>query len=322
VYTLAIQAASDVVASQPSITKVLRDIDGEICRSFKVTCHRAKPKATKARRSAKASATSPKISKQRSADRLKEVVAKKAQIRLGGQLKTPPFPKRKPLLQATRASFVILPNPKPSKWSSKRLDEESIPGGSSADCLRQLRAQGAEFTVNALADKVATGVVGNGVCHVQGPVRLEYVRARGHLIRLPEEPLLNCKYALQFSKWLADTAAPISAANSNSSLEKVSTGPGYECRGRNGDTFAKISEHGKGNAVDISTFSMLDGTVIRVADAQNPNSPSREVLRKLRTSACGYFTTVLGPGSNAAHASHFHFDLGTHGKSGTYRICE
>jgi hypothetical protein len=31
---------------------------------------------------------------------------------------------------------------------------------------------------------------------------------------------------------------------------------------------------------------------------------------------------VLGPGSNAAHESHFHFDLGKHGNSGNYRICE
>ena len=42
----------------------------------------------------------------------------------------------------------------------------------------------------------------------------------------------------------------------------------------------------------------------------------------LRISACGYFTTVLGPGANAAHAEHYHFDLGLHGKSGNYRICE
>jgi hypothetical protein len=42
----------------------------------------------------------------------------------------------------------------------------------------------------------------------------------------------------------------------------------------------------------------------------------------LRTSACGYFTTVLGPGADAAHASHYHFDLGVHGKSGNYRICK
>ena len=42
----------------------------------------------------------------------------------------------------------------------------------------------------------------------------------------------------------------------------------------------------------------------------------------LRTSACGYFTTVLGPGSNEAHKNHLHFDLALHGKSDNYRICQ
>jgi hypothetical protein len=35
-----------------------------------------------------------------------------------------------------------------------------------------------------------------------------------------------------------------------------------------------------------------------------------------------YFTTILGPGSNASHADHLHFDLGLHGKTANYRICE
>jgi hypothetical protein len=85
---------------------------------------------------------------------------------------------------------------------------------------------------------------------------------------LPEAPLLNYKHALQFSKWLSGSAAPILAAQLNTALEKVSTGPGYECRARNGDMFVKISEHGRGNAVDISTFSMHDGRIINVADAK------------------------------------------------------
>jgi hypothetical protein len=191
------------------------------------------------------------------------------------------------------------------------------------NCLQQLRAQGAGFTIaTGVVDSVAMGVADNGTCHVQNPVRLEYVKAQDHLIKLPEAPLLNCKYAMQFSKWLTEAAAPILAAQLKASLEKVSTGPGYQCRGRNGDMFAKISEHGHGNAVDITTFTMHDGEVVNVADAQDPSASSYAALRELRSSACRYFTTVLGPGTNAAHVSHFHFDLGVHGKSGTYHICE
>ena len=46
------------------------------------------------------------------------------------------------------------------------------------------------------------------------------------------------------------------------------------------------------------------------------------LMKTLRTTACGYFTTILGPGSNDAHKEHFHFDIGLHGASANYRICE
>jgi hypothetical protein len=124
------------------------------------------------------------------------------------------------------------------------------------------------------------------------------------------------------SKWVRESAAPILSAQTGSPLEKISTGPGFQCRGRNGDSTAKVSEHGYGNAVDISDFRMGDGNDIIVKDAIDPNAANYAILHGLRSSACGYFTTVLGPGSNEAHATHFHFDMGVHGKNGNYRICE
>jgi hypothetical protein len=190
-----------------------------------------------------------------------------------------------------------------------------MPGDDDKTCLQQLRVLGADFTVPAVN-------VDSGKCHVQNPVNLHSVKAQQNSIKLPEAPLLNCKFALQFSKWLSESGAPILAAQLNTPLEKISTGPGFECRGRNGDGSAKTSEHGFGNAIDISTLRMHDGKVLNVQDAANSNSATNAILHGLRASACGYFTTVLGPGSNSAHEKHFHFDLGVHGKSGNYRICE
>ena len=34
-----------------------------------------------------------------------------------------------------------------------------------------------------------------------------------------------------------------------------------------------------------------------------------QAMQAFRTAACGPFKTVLGPGSNADHANHFHLDL-------------
>ncbi len=169
---------------------------------------------------------------------------------------------------------------------------------------------------------IPTVNVDTGQCHVQNPVNLHSIKAQQNLVKLPEGPLLNCKFALQFSKWLSESGAPILAAQMGTPLEKISTGPGFECRGRNGDSSAKISEHGFGNAIDITTLRMHGGKIINVLDAIDPNAESYAILHGLRASACGYFTTVLGPGTNAAHEKHFHFDLGVHGKSENYRICE
>jgi hypothetical protein len=38
--------------------------------------------------------------------------------------------------------------------------------------------------------------------------------------------------------------------------------------------------------------------------------------------ACGWFTTILGPGSDPAHADHLHVDIQQHGSSDRYRICQ
>ena len=221
---------------------------------------------------------------------------------------TPLLPPMKPL----RPVAILLPTP--AIIPKIALPGDEVPDQQDASCLQQLR-QVADYTI-------AADTVASGLCHVYNPVHLLSVMVQKQVIQLPEVPLLNCKYALQLSKWVRESAAPILSAQTGSPLEKISTGPGFQCRGRNGDSTAKVSEHGYGNAVDISDFRMGDGKDIIVKDAIDPNAANYVILHGLRSSACGYFTTVLGPGSNEAHAKHFHFDMGVHGKSGNYRICE
>jgi hypothetical protein len=165
-------------------------------------------------------------------------------------------------------------------------------------------------------------VEGTGDCRVLDPVQLKGVETSMGRVELPGHPTLNCAFARQFAVWLSDIAVPATAALGEAKLSSLSTGPGYQCRGRNGDSSAKISEHAFGNAIDIDGMTLTNNKRIEIPDVLDKQGPDRRMLMALRTSACGYFTTVLGPGSNAAHASHFHFDLGTHGKSGNYRICE
>lgn len=182
------------------------------------------------------------------------------------------------------------------------------------DCHDSLAFMGVSFAAEAQPASA-------GSCSIDDPVVLKSMRLASGFVEFPDHPLVNCKFAVEFSKWLeADGAA--AAAKAGSPLAKLYTGPGYECRGRNGDASGKISEHGYGNAVDITFFKLRDGSTIQVKDAPVRAAKGYAALAAMRSSACSAFTTVLGPGANAAHAEHFHFDLGKHGKSGTYRICE
>lgn len=189
------------------------------------------------------------------------------------------------------------------------------PGEEMATCREELASLGAEFTVPEMP-------AAEGQCKVVNPVRINAIATPAGEVNFPGEPTLNCVFAKQFTSWVADIAAPVVKSHTGEALAAISTGPGYECRNRNGDTTTKISEHASGNAVDIASFNLPDKKNLPVANVAKSQNAESRWLMALRVSACGYFTTVLGPGSNEAHAEHYHFDLGIHGKSGNYRICE
>ena len=224
-----------------------------------------------------------------------------------------PLPKEKPVLPQNEPKIqvtVLLPVPPVAKIVIPPLSTQ--PEGQCRDALRSL---GMSFETPATS-------VNSGLCTVTDPVKLSSFSASGETIAFPDQPVLNCAFALRFGEWLKAEGAPIAKKTANSALDKFYTGPGYQCRGRNGDSMAKISEHGYGNAVDITFVKLKDGRTFEVKDALDPVSPAYRTLSEFRASGCKYFTTVLGPGANAAHAEHFHFDMGKHGKSGTYRICQ
>ncbi len=322
------------VAAQPNaLTKFLNDVDRSICRKYKITCKtRAKP-ATAGRQNPAASASEPTAVPSEGTAATVETtpmppipvrkprfVLNAAPAAPGKSANTPPMSTQKPVIAFAAAAAIPFPRVKPQTLGKQamvipRIIPEDMPPDDNTGCLQKLRAAGAKFTVPA-------SNVDSGSCHVQNPVNLKAIKARGSSIELPDGPLLNCRFALQFSKWLKESGSPILAAQLGSPLNRIATGPGYECRGRNRDSSAKISEHGFGNAVDIATLRLQDGRLLDVAEASRPNSANSAVWHGLRASACGYFTTVLGPGSNGAHQGHFHFDLGVHGKNANYRICE
>lgn len=235
-----------------------------------------------------------------------------------GKGKTAPvLPREKPVPAQKPASenpFEPKAQAKPEEVRSKE-EAKPEPGDEMAACREELAKLGAKFTVPDMP-------AADGQCKIVNPVRISAIATPAGLVDFPGEPTLNCVFAKQFTSWVADIAAPVVKAHTGEALAAISTGPGYECRNRNGDTAAKISEHASGNAIDIASFNLPGKKSMAVADVAKMDNAESRWLMALRISACGYFTTVLGPGSNEAHAEHYHFDLGQHGKTGNYRICE
>ena len=137
----------------------------------------------------------------------------------------------------------------------------------------------------------------------------------GHRIALSPVSTLRCPMAEGVTHWIRDDVAPTIAALGKS-LRGVETIDSFDCRPRNGIKDAKISEHGRANALDVRAFKLANGPAIGLTDA----GVDKSLRETLRQSACARFSTVLGNGADAYHDSHVHLDLLE--RSNHYRICQ
>ena len=140
-------------------------------------------------------------------------------------------------------------------------------------------------------------------CGVEDPVAITSVAG----VRLSQTATVDCSIAKALDRWVEEVAQP--AFNGN--LVEMRVAAHYSCRSRNNIKGAKISEHGKGRAIDIAAFALSNGKVLTVSDNYN------KLLRRIYKAGCGYFMTTLGPGSDGYHEDHFHFDASAR-KGGAY----
>jgi hypothetical protein len=99
-------------------------------------------------------------------------------------------------------------------------------------------------------------------------------------------------------------------------VQTIKVAAHFACRTRNNQAGARISEHGKGRAIDISGFTFRDGSKVTLLEGWR-SSKDGPALKKMHKAACGPFGTVLGPNSNRFHQDHFHFDTARY-RSGSY----
>ena len=161
--------------------------------------------------------------------------------------------------------------------------------------------------------EIAPVVSGVDGCGIDEPVRL--VRIAG--VSLSRSVRLNCAAARTVADWMEKSAKPAATTDVQSALVSVRPVAAYACRTRNSRRGARISEHARGNALDIAAFTFADGTTATVLNGFEASGPHGRFLRKVWKEACDVFGTVLGPRSDRHHRDHFHVDIARH-RNGAY----
>lgn len=133
---------------------------------------------------------------------------------------------------------------------------------------------------------------------------------------------INCVMATQLQRYFNDSVQPMAMAMLRQPVVEVRVAASYACRSRNNKRGAKLSEHAKMNAFDMSALTLADGTVLTVEDDWHAMGRKGRFLRAINRSACRYFTTVIGPGGDKYHQDHIHLDHARHGRKGTWRSCQ
>ena len=139
-------------------------------------------------------------------------------------------------------------------------------------------------------------------CGVADPVRISAVAG----VTLSQPSVMDCPTARALRTWVEGGVKP-AVGNLGGGVSELRVAAHYVCRTRNHKPGGRISEHGKGRAIDISALVLENDAAITVArgwrdPAQGP------VLRRVHRAACGPFGTVLGPESDRYHQAHFHLD--------------
>ena len=142
-------------------------------------------------------------------------------------------------------------------------------------------------------------------CGIENAVRVRSVAG----ITLSQQSVMDCGTASALKSWI-NKGAKRAVGSKGGGLSGLKVAAHYSCRTRNNQPGAKISEHGKGRAIDISGLILNDGRTISVL--QGWHNADSQTMRQAHKSACGPFGTVLGPNADRFHQDHFHFDTARH----------
>jgi hypothetical protein len=153
-------------------------------------------------------------------------------------------------------------------------------------------------------------------CGIDWPVELSGLSGG---IQIKPAAQVNCQITEAFARWVKQELVPSTRTRYLSGVSAIHQMSSYSCRTMNSQKGAAMSEHAKGNAIDVGKIVLKTGKTIVIEKKGFFAFREKGLLKSVRGDSCKYFSTVLGPGSDRFHKDHFHFDLRAR-KSG-YRHC-
>jgi hypothetical protein len=222
---------------------------------------------------------------------------------------------------AMSEDYVPVPLPRPASLTkaatakpvSPRTQSETGPVfdlARSRLCEKELRRLGAQF-------KVLDPIAGDEPCGAERPLLLKGVSRD---ISVSGDVTVRCNVALSLAKWAKETVAPSAKLHLDAKLTGVDISTSYQCRRRNNGETGKFSEHAFANGVDLMAFRFEKRERLPIKVRTGNSDPGRAFQAAVRGASCAYFTTVIGPTTNANHADHLHLDMAE--RRGGYRLCE
>ncbi|GJE25487.1 extensin-like domain-containing protein [Methylobacterium organophilum] len=235
-----------------------------------------------------------------------------------GPTETPPLPPERPAAltpPVQPAAPPALPPPtdapappaRPPELSGEAALALKVAAPDDTACRRRLDRLGVRYE--------ALPAITEGQCSVPQPLR---VTRLGDAIALEPAAILSCRAAEALARWASEVTVAAETQLSEPPTT-LSLGGSYLCRGQNHDIDAKLSEHAFANAVDVMGFGFAKHPPIKVTGLPE-GTPEAAFVTSVRGKACAFFRTVLGPGSDAAHANHLHLD--ERERNAGHRLCE
>jgi hypothetical protein len=236
------------------------------------------------------------------------------------------FGTRPPKLRGTvRRAAVPLPKPRPAEAPKIEADKAEEPAKEATKEATKTDKPAEQPQPSAcrlaLTEAIAIApsipdIHGAGGCGGEDLVRLEaIVLPDKRRVSVKPAAILRCAMASALADWIRTDIAPL-ATSLGSTVSDLDNFDSFECRGRNRVAGARLSEHGRANALDVRAFQLANGRSISLTDRTVP----RELRETVLHSACARFSTVLGPGSDWYHEDHIHLDLME--RRNNYRICQ